>query len=76
MLSGGAALLVFGVEVLQLLESSRTLVLSDGAVFLLQPVDQLQQQVPVALESQRLGDVRRQAPLCRLRTTSASPSMA
>ena len=38
--AGGAAPLVFGVEILQLVEGCHPLVLSHGAVFFLQPVDQ------------------------------------
>ncbi|MFF4356625.1 hypothetical protein [Streptomyces sp. NPDC001604] len=50
MSSGGAAALVLRVEIFQFRDCVRALVLADRAVFPLQPVDQLQQPVPVALE--------------------------
>src|SRR5690606_19779744 len=63
----GSTPLVFNVELVQLLECCRALVPGDGAMLFLQPVDQFQEPVPVTLEAQRLGDIRRQAPLGSVR---------
>jgi hypothetical protein len=61
------AALVLGIEVVQLLQGRRTLVVGDRAVLFLQPGDEFLEPVPVALEAQRFGDVSRQPPLGRLR---------
>jgi hypothetical protein len=59
---------VLGIETAQLVERSRALVLGDRSVLLLQSADEFDQPVPVALDPQCLGDVRRQAALGRLRS--------